>query len=442
MADILFVDDERNILNALKRTVRDFDDHEFHFANCPMEALQCMAKHRIAVIVSDHKMPQMTGAEFLARVKEKRPDTVRIMLTGHADLTAVQRAINAGEIYRFLLKPWADEELLSCIRDAVAMHDLLRSERQQANSSASYSKELTVANAKLEEEISVRTQQLVDALYTARSLNDILEETLYSVSRALFHLVELARPELGTHSRRVADTAVVMGEQLGIGGKDLRTLEIAALLHDCGKLSIPAYISDRSPRDHTREETNLYRSHPVAGMELFKSIDYFDFISKLIGNHHERFDGSGFPSNKKGDRVPIEAYVIGLADEYDHLINRPSGDPEYVYQFSCQTIGEYANDKFPSRVVEACLTYASEAHETDVAKDYTSVSLSNLMPTMVLARDLYTMSGCLLLAAGSELTRKTIARIRSICKLDPVAGDVCILKDTVSSGNERAEAAV
>ena len=120
---ILIVDDEENILNALQRLFRK-ENYRILTAISAEEALKIMEEQEVDLVISDLKMPVTNGVEFLAMVKEKKPDALRIMLTGHADLKSVIEAIEKGEVYRFLLKPWDDEELKVTIKRALEFHNL------------------------------------------------------------------------------------------------------------------------------------------------------------------------------------------------------------------------------------------------------------------------------------------------------------------------------
>lgn len=135
---ILIVDDEPNVIASLKRALMD-DPYEVHTAPGGAEGLGILGTHPVKVVISDERMPGMSGAEFLCSVKDRYPETVRMMLTGHASIESAMRAVNAGEIYRFFTKPWDDTELRLAIRSAVEKFDLeeenrrlLRIVRQQA----------------------------------------------------------------------------------------------------------------------------------------------------------------------------------------------------------------------------------------------------------------------------------------------------------------------
>jgi two-component system, probable response regulator PhcQ len=126
---ILIVDDEENVLKALRRSLRK-EGYELHFASQPSEALEMLRNTRVDLVLSDHLMPNMTGLEFLKLVRDRHPDTLRIMLTGHADMQTAINAINQGEIYRFLTKPWDDTELKVTLYLAFEQLELERENRR------------------------------------------------------------------------------------------------------------------------------------------------------------------------------------------------------------------------------------------------------------------------------------------------------------------------
>lgn len=426
LVHILFVDDEVPILNSLRRLFHNQSNMECHFASTPLDALQVLTAQNIAVIVSDHRMPQMSGAEFLSRVKEKRPETITMMITGQADSAAILKAINDGEVYRFFIKPWKDEELLRAVQQAAELFRIRAENVRLQTVTQEQNRELAKVNSNLETQVGLRTKQLADALHTAGYANQKLEDSLYDATRALLTLLRLSRPELGSHSHRVAEYAVDVGRMLGLKNRQLKELEIAALLHDGGKLSLPTYLSDKSPEDLTPDETLLYRTHPAIAREFCSSIPPYERVGELVYAHHERFDGTGFPLGLRREDVALESYVIGIVDVYDHLIRRHSISQEFAFQYTCECVAEFAGTKFPSALVQTVLDYIQEINNRSVSEDVERLGLSELVPHMMLARDIYTMSGSLLLASGSWVTAPQIARIKAIARLDPVAGEIYV----------------
>lgn len=126
---VLCVDDEVNILNALKRLLRK-EDYNVFFANSGNEALSMLERERVQLVITDQRMPEMTGVQLLQKVKENYPDIVRVVLSGYSDANTIVESINKGEVFRFMLKPWDDEELKSVIRQCLEQYDVIRQNHQ------------------------------------------------------------------------------------------------------------------------------------------------------------------------------------------------------------------------------------------------------------------------------------------------------------------------
>lgn len=161
MIKILCVDDEKNVLKALRRLFMEEDNYEIFLAESGAEGLELLEEEEnVQMVISDYRMPEMTGVDFLAQVNERWPDTMRIVLSGYADTAAVVEAINQGQIYKFIPKPWNDEELLSTIASALE-HQEMRSEIKKLNAELQIkNNELQEVNDHLEELVEKRTEAL------------------------------------------------------------------------------------------------------------------------------------------------------------------------------------------------------------------------------------------------------------------------------------------
>ncbi len=170
---LLLVDDEENILRSLRRLFRR-EGYQILTAPSGAEGLNVLEAHKVGVIVSDQRMPEMTGSEFLHRVKSRHPDTVRIILSGYTDLESVTESINVGAVFKFLTKPWDDELLCQNVREAFTIHEL--SDENQRLTAA-----LQQANQELEARVVEKTQQLAFNLRALQISQDILEELPFTV---------------------------------------------------------------------------------------------------------------------------------------------------------------------------------------------------------------------------------------------------------------------
>jgi len=197
---ILFVDDEENILKALARLFID-EDYEVHTAMSGQEGLELINNGlRPAVIISDQRMPEMNGAEFLHRVRELLPDSIRLVLTGYADIKSAVEAINQGGIYRYILKPWDDEELRKTISEAINLV-ALKAENAHLNAELRNKNiELEQINEHLEEKVRQRTAELESKVRELKGRDRVqrflmtihpLEELLHEILEVIIKVCEV-----------------------------------------------------------------------------------------------------------------------------------------------------------------------------------------------------------------------------------------------------------
>jgi FixJ family two-component response regulator len=171
---LLLVDDEVNITNALKRTLRR-DGYTILIANSGKEGLALLANHEVGVIISDQRMPHMTGVEFLRKVKLHYPETIRIVLSGYTDLESVTNAINEGAIYKFLTKPWEDNLLRENIREAFELHEMEQENLRLSRELQLANQKLSLLNQNLEQKVIEKTNEIVHSLNLLQISQEILE---------------------------------------------------------------------------------------------------------------------------------------------------------------------------------------------------------------------------------------------------------------------------
>ena len=268
---VLLVDDEANILNALARLFLDQDVRVLRAGNGE-EALGIVRREPVAVIVSDNLMPGMRGVELLSRVRDLSPDTVRVLLTGYADLPTAIEAINRGEVFRFHVKPWVDEEIIRTVDEGVRRHQLVRSLRHGD------------------------------------------EAALRSIAQT----IELKDPYTRGHCDRVAAFALTIAESLRLSEGTLRAIKHGSWLHDCGKIGVPETILN-CPGKLSAADFEVVKKHPGWGADVGRQANLPEEVINIILYHHERFDGRGYPTGAKGTEIPIEARIVAVADVFDAM---------------------------------------------------------------------------------------------------------------------------
>src|SRR3990172_11553702 len=228
---ILLVDDEENILNALNRVLRR-EGFRIVTATSGNQALLTMDKEKITLILSDCRMPGMDGIELLAEVRKRTPDTIRMMLTGYADMETSMAAINRGEVYRFITKPWNDDELKLIIKDGIHQYELVQENRYLHELTQKQNLILKDLNSNLEQKVSERTRE-VEMLFKE------LEQNFFDVVRVFTGLMELKSPYLGGHAKRVAALSRRLAEKSRLPQAEVLNIEVASLLQDIGTLGFP-----------------------------------------------------------------------------------------------------------------------------------------------------------------------------------------------------------
>ena len=276
---ILLVDDEVNNLQLLRRTLRH--DYNIMTASNGKEALEIVEHHgkEISLIVSDQKMPEMQGTEFLKQVSNEYPDIIKILLTGHLDVDAIVDSINDCHLYQYIVKPFDPEVLKMTIEGGIQKFNLLNN----------------------------KTVILKD-----------LRELFYKTIKLIAAALDAKDPYTHGHSMRVTMYSMILAKKLNLDDTMLEEIETAGLLHDIGKIGIPQSILCK-PGKLTNEEFEVMKSHPEQGEKMLKDIKKLTLISNWLRTHHEKWDGTGYPNGLKGEEIPLSGRIIALADTYDAM---------------------------------------------------------------------------------------------------------------------------
>src|SRR5712675_390404 len=338
---LLVVYDEGPILHALQRT---FEAAGYEVTACldPAEALDRLKEKAFQVLSADYMMPGMTGAEFLARARALQPETIRILITAAHDFSAAVDAINNGEIFRILAKPWNRVELLGTVRQAFDTYALRERNRQLTDVVQRQNGELADLNKGLEKLVQERTTMPSSRLV----------------------VLDYRDTETQWHSRRVSRFTRRIAEQLGVSDeRDLRTIEMGSLLHDIGKIGVrDAVLLKPGPLD--QEEWVEMREHPRLGWALLQRIEFLREASEIVLQHQERFDGSGYPAGLKGEAIVLGARLFAVADTYDAITSDRPYRRAQPHAAAVTEIQRVSGTQLDPRVVQAFCAVS----ETDWAR--------------------------------------------------------------------------
>ena len=401
---ILCVDDEANILSSLRRLFRPAG-YRVLVAEGGAAGLEMLEAEQGAVdlVISDMRMPAMDGAHFLAEVRQRWPGILRILLTGYADIESTIAAINEGQIYRYISKPWNDGEVLLTVREALERQALLHEKARLEALTARQNEELKVLNAGLEEKVRERTEEL-------RLAHERLKRSFFTSIQVFANLIELRGGSMAGHSRRVADLARRIAAGLGLDGRQCNDVFLAGLLHDIGKIGLPDALLAKPPAKMSGEELGVWRKHPAKGEQALMALEELRGAAHLIRSHHERFDGQGYPDGLAGMAIPQGARILALANEYDGHLQGTLTGKRLNEDDAKQAIVQGRGKRYDPAVVDAFLSIVGAPPEPPA--DEIAVTPADLKPGMFLARDLISPEGVLLLATDYMLDEKLIRQIR------------------------------
>jgi response regulator RpfG family c-di-GMP phosphodiesterase len=413
---LLLVDDEPNILSALKRLFRSHG-YRVLTAGSGQEGLELLAREPVDLVISDMRMPNMDGAQFLAKVREGWPEIVRILLTGYSDITSTINAINNGEIYRYIAKPWEDNDVLLLVRHAMERKALEREKQRLEVLTASQNEELRDLNANLEAKVRERTHALRKVLGSLETAHEKLKTAFLTSIQVFANLMELRAGRLAGHSRRVAEHARGLAQRLEVPAAAVQDVFLAALLHDLGKLGVPDSVLDKPAGALSSEEREQLQRHPLKGEAALMPLEQLRGAARLIRSHHERYDGLGYPDGVSGLDIPLGARVLAVANEYDGLREGTLTGKPLSPRDALATLIEGKGKRYDPQVVD---TFARMLAGSDVSGRFNdaAVPASQLTEGMELSRDVYARDGLLLIARDHVLDAQLIRQLQRFEEAD------------------------
>jgi putative nucleotidyltransferase with HDIG domain len=359
---ILFVDDEVNILKALKRLTRHEPWHVL-CASRGAEALELLERSPAQVVVSDQRMPEMSGVDLLQSVRDRYPDVVRMMLTGYTEMNVAVDAINRGEIFRLITKPWNDEELKATIRQAFDHYHLKREIKRLNQVTREQNFKLQDMNRNLEAKVRERTKQLAEK-------HQELRTAYVQTIRALAEAVDAKDTYTRGHSERVGVYASKVARELDFPKEFIERVYIAGLLHDVGKIGVPDHIITKPDR-LTAEEYEEIKKHPEIGAKILEPVTFLADVVPCVRHHHEWYDGShqGYPRRLRGDEIPLPSRVILVADTVEAMTSDRPYRKALPLEVVVRELHAYSGTQFDPVAVRAMLKLLEREGERFLRKD-------------------------------------------------------------------------
>lgn len=408
-ATLLCVDDEPNILSSLRRLFRA-SGYRVLTAESGALGLEILEREPVDLVISDMRMPEMDGARFLARVRERWPGTLRMLLTGYSDIGSIQDAINCGEIYRYITKPWEDHDIVLLVRHGLERRQLEQEKARLEALTARQNEELKALNQSLEAKVEARTRQLKAEHEATVAANSKLKQNFVTTIKILSSMIELRAHNRPGHARLVADLARQIAINLGLDARETQDIFIAALLHDIGKIGFPDTLLGTPLTALHGEALGQFRKHPVRAAELLMPLEELRGSAAILRGQLERFDGTGFPDGVAGLAIPVGARILALAADYYNLQQGAMVQRHVSAEGAKSLIIGASGTRYDPHVVAAFRQIVEGGSGADTAD--AELLSGELVPGMVLARDLVSREGLMLLSVDHVLDARMIQQVQ------------------------------
>lgn len=325
---LLCVDDEPDIVDNLFRTFRK--GYTVLTATSGEEALELLKAQPVDLIISDQRMPGMTGDEVLKAARTLQPEAIRILLTGYSDLESLVKCVNEAGIYKYITKPWEPEHLKLTVTRAIEHLDVERRLRMAAD-------------------------QLKDAYHDA--------VTMLSIA------CEGKDEDTGFHVNRVQHFTEALAIEMGMGAEEAQHMGLMSILHDIGKLNIPDAIL-KKPAKLDPDEWAVMQTHAEHGVRILGDNPFYAIAREISRCHHENWDGSGYPNRLSQEAIPLSGRIVKVADVFDALTSRRPYKEPWPVERALGLLREESGRQFDPKVVEAFIRLHSSGVVTRILQEF------------------------------------------------------------------------
>jgi response regulator RpfG family c-di-GMP phosphodiesterase len=402
---ILIIDDEEIVLLAISESLIP-EGYRIVKTTSPQKGLEYLMQEEFAVIISDHHMPGMTGLEFFAEANKIQPMASRILITGVLTLKVVVDAINKGEIFRFIAKPWIREELLATVRNATHRYELVFQNAKLQKETQSSNSELTKQNRDLEAEIKdLRARERFREKVASRS-----EKNLKNALELMLRIIHNIDPGLGREASLIVSLCQAMIETGDIPEETAEILGIASYMVALGKIGIEKKkLKEFTENPHLLrgEDQEYFHNIPVYSQLHASFFEEMPGLSETVRASHERMDGRGYPDGLSAKKIPEAAKYLSIAVFYAESAQSTQQTLDQIRQLSGTAFDP-----------EAVALFLQSDTGIELNKKKKTVNLTQLKPGMVIGEDLRYPSGAVFLPRGSSLSDATITMMKNSAPTD------------------------
>lgn len=361
----------------------------------------------------------------LLRIKSSAPRTLVILYQLQPNIDDAIQAVNQGIAAKIVSGTNREEEITSLIETARKNGDLPSG--QAAGGVEESADLLKKYNEVLQSNLKARTQSILQKKLRLEAINYELQSNLFETIKALFSYLERKNQWIGRHSKMVAALSYELCMELKLPNKLSEMIEIAAMLHDVGKVGIPDNIISRSAHLLTPQQAETAAKHVFIGKELLDPIVSLKDVGEMILFHHEHFDGNGYPDNLIGDAIPIGARIIAVADTFNNLMEKSHHRAQNTYTKSIKDLESKSGTILDPKLIPIFVEMMEKNRNRQVkAKSETAVSITGLAPGMMLARDIFSTRGTNIIRKGQVMSEQHIAYIKEFDRIEKIMGEIYI----------------
>ncbi|HXE19215.1 HD domain-containing phosphohydrolase [Castellaniella sp. UC4442_H9] len=413
-ATLLLVDDEVNVVKSLHRALKNHP-YRILVACSGEEALAILERQDVDVVISDSRMPGMDGPTLLSHVQDRWPDRMRIMLTGYSDMKATIRAINDGNIYRYIGKPWDDFELVLAIEQTLSYKHLKTERARLQQLTQQQNLALQEANATLEARVLERTQDLARTAELLSVARDHLHRSYITATEVFSSLINQRLPPSRQTNQQVIALVRAFCRAQALPQELTDDLAMAAAFYNLGKLTWTDTLIALPPERMNREQRGSYRQYPEIGESLLMALEPAQEAARFVRHHQERWDGAGFPDGLSGHAIPLGARILKMAVDFVEMQMGMVLPRKLALEEVLSGMPRYAGRLYDPALCAEFVDVASKMQQEEAGGQEATLVMDSaaIEPGMVMVRDLCSAGGTLLLKAGTVLTEKMIEKLQA-----------------------------
>jgi response regulator RpfG family c-di-GMP phosphodiesterase len=424
---VLLVDDEENILKSIRRALRA-NNINILMATSGKEGLELLSNHAVNLIISDMRMPEMTGAEFLSQAAKLYPEVPRILMTGYSDMDSTIQAINEGQISNYLPKPWNDSILKSIVADCLQGTQLKQHNEYLTKQLVEKQAELENINQSLEKTVEERTQEIIKKSEKLELANKQLNNTHNGMISLIADILALRDEHSSKMSELKANIAKDIAKNLELSSDEVQWIYNATLLSNIGKMTFTDKTLDKPYNTLTPAELIIFKKFPVLGEAVLLGIPGLSEESKIIRHQFERYNNSGFPDSLKDEDTPIGSKILAISRDYVELVQGLYTGKPFEEIKARAEIKKFSGERYNPKIVDAFIDIIEKYSLDEVAESEKRIAARDLKEEMVLSRNIYSNSGVILLKKGHIIDNHVLDKVINFEHLAGESLDIYIQK--------------